>query len=78
MILKKHYRLFCVLFIQLLTIMPYSVEEHESNGCPSQEYIFWEEDWKHGIFPSNEKEVIEQVEEVFYQPIAQFYTGEEF
>ena len=67
-----------MLFIQLLTIMPYSVEEHESNGCPSQEYIFWEEDWKHGIYPSNESEVIEQVEEVFYQPIAQLYTGENF
>ena len=63
-----------MLFIQLLTIMPYSVEEHESNGCPSQEYIFWEEDWKHGIYPHNENEVIEQVEEVFFQPIA--HTGE--
>jgi hypothetical protein len=78
MILKKHYRLFCVLFIQLLTIMPYSVEEHESNGCPSQEYIFWEEDWKHGIFPETEQEVIENVEEVFYQPIGQSCTGENF
>lgn len=65
-----------MLFIQLLTIMPYSVEYRESSGCPTSELIFWEEDWKHGIFPETEQEIIEVKEEVFFQPIVE--TGEHF
>lgn len=49
--------------------MPYSVEEREANGCPFSEVIFWEEGWKHGLYPNNEDEIIQNMEEIFYQPI---------